>query len=63
VVGDIIGLFTTALDSLGIPRTRSTKYIVSVYVSVYRKAATTRLDEFIGPKSVAVPWTNVHYTA
>ena len=54
---DIIGLFTTALDSLGIPWTRSTKYIVSVY----RKAATARLDEFIGPKSVAVPWTNVHY--
>ncbi|WP_246240866.1 helix-turn-helix domain-containing protein [Mycolicibacterium madagascariense] len=56
---DIIGLFTTALDSLGIPWTRSTKYIVSVY----RKAATARLDKFIGPKSVAVPWTNVHYTA
>ena len=54
---DIIGLFTTALDSLGIPWTRSTKYIVSIY----RKAATARLDESIGPKSVAVPWTNVHY--
>ena len=27
------------------------------------KAATARLDEFVGPKSVAVPWTNVHYTA
>jgi hypothetical protein len=38
---------------------RSTKYIVSIY----RKAATARTDEFIGPKSVAVPWTNVHYTA
>lgn len=56
---DIIGLFTAALDQLGIPWTRSTKYIVSVY----RKAATARLDEFVGPKSVAVPWTNVHYTA
>ena len=56
---DIIGLFTAALDRLGIPWTRSTKYIVSIY----RKAATARLDEFIGPKSVAVPWTNVHYTA
>ena len=32
-------------------------------VSVYRKAATARPDEFIGPTSVAVPWTNVHYTA
>ena len=30
---------------------------------VYRKADTARLDEFIGPKAVAVPWTNVHYTA
>ena len=43
---DIIGLFTGALDHLGIPWTRSTKYIVSVY----RKAATSRLDEFVGPK-------------
>ena len=56
---DIIGLFTAALDRLGIPWTRSTKYIVSIY----RKADTARLDEFIGPKAVAVPWTNVHYTA
>jgi hypothetical protein len=29
------------------PWTRSTKYIVSIY----RKAATARLDEFIGPKT------------
>ena len=43
---DILGLFTRALDRLGIPWTRSTKYVVSVY----RKAATARLDEFIGPK-------------
>jgi hypothetical protein len=56
---DIIGLFTAALDHLEIPWTRSTKYIVSIY----RKAATARMDEFIGPKAVAVPWTNVHYTA
>ena len=50
---DIIGLFTAALDNLGIPWTRSTKYIVSIY----RKAATARIDEFIGPKAIAVPWT------
>jgi hypothetical protein len=56
---DIIGLFTAALDRLGIHWTRSTKYIVSVY----RKADTARLDEFVGPKARAVPWTNVHYTA
>jgi hypothetical protein len=56
---DIIGLFTAALDHLEIPWTRSTKYIVSIY----RKAATARMDEFIGPKAIAVPWTNVHYTA
>lgn len=56
---DIIGLFTAALDRLGIPWRRSTKYIVSIY----RKAATARLDEFIGPKDVAVPLNGVHYTA
>ena len=56
---DIIGLFTAALDRLGIHWTRSTKYILSVY----RKADTARLDEFVGPKDRAVPWTNVHYTA
>jgi hypothetical protein len=43
---DILGLFTSTLDQLGIPWTRSTKYVVSIY----RKAATARLDEFIGPK-------------
>jgi hypothetical protein len=43
---DIIGLFTAALDDLGIPWTRSTKYIVSIY----RKAAVAHLDEFVGRK-------------
>lgn len=43
---DILNLFTAALDLLGIPWTRSTQYVVSIY----RKAATARLDEFIGPK-------------
>jgi hypothetical protein len=56
---DILGLFTAALDALGIPWTRSTKYIVSIY----RKAATARLDEFVGPKDRAVPLDGVHYTA
>ncbi|MDT5105534.1 MAG: hypothetical protein QOI25_3047 [Mycobacterium sp.] len=56
---DIIGLFTAALHAIDIPWTRSTKYIVSIY----RKAATARLDTFIGPKTVAVPWNDVHYTA
>ena len=56
---DIIGLFTAALDALDIPWTRSTKYIVSIY----RKAATARLDTFIGPKDRAVPLSDVHYTA
>ena len=56
---DIIGLFTAARDHLEIPWTRSTKYIVSIY----RKAAIARMDEFIGPKTIAVPWTDVHYTA
>jgi Homeodomain-like domain len=56
---DIVGLFTSALDALDIPWTRSTKYIVSIY----RKAATARLDEFVGPKDRAVPLNGVHYTA
>lgn len=56
---DILGIFTGALDRLGISWTRSSEYIVSIY----RKAATARLDEFVGPKAVAVPWSRVHYTA
>jgi hypothetical protein len=36
-----------------------TKYIVSIY----RKAATARLDTFIGPKDRAVPLNGVHYAA
>jgi hypothetical protein len=56
---DILGLFTAALDALDIPWTRSSKYIVSIY----RKAATARLDEFVGPKDRAVPLKGVHYTA
>ena len=56
---DIIGLFTAALDPLDIHWTRSTKYIVSIY----RKADTARLDEFVGPKYRAVPLNGVHYTA
>lgn len=56
---DILGLFTAALDKLGIPWTRSSKHTVSIY----RKAATARLDEFVGPKDVAVPLEGVHYTA
>ena len=48
---DIIGLFTAALDHLEIPWTRSDKYTVSIY----RMAATARLDEFMGPNSIAVP--------
>jgi hypothetical protein len=43
---DILGLFTSALDDLGIPWTRSSTKVVSIY----RKAATARLDEFVGPK-------------
>ncbi|OBB18657.1 hypothetical protein A5761_08315 [Mycolicibacterium setense] len=43
---DILDLYCAALDELGIPWTRPSKYDVAVY----RKAATARLDEFIGPK-------------
>jgi hypothetical protein len=44
---------------LEIPWTRSSKRDVSIC----RRTATARMDEFIGPKAIAVPWTNVHYTA
>ncbi|MEH3138764.1 MAG: hypothetical protein PGN37_01025 [Mycobacterium kyogaense] len=56
---DIIGLFTAALDVLEIAWRRSDKYTVSIY----RKAATERLDEFVGPKDSAVPLSSVHYAA
>jgi hypothetical protein len=44
---DIRGLFCAALDDLGIPWTRPSRY----QVAVYRKAAVARLDEFVGPKA------------
>lgn len=44
---DILGIFTKALDQLAIPWTRPTKRMVAVY----RKTATARLDEFVGPKA------------
>ncbi|OHV04700.1 helix-turn-helix domain-containing protein [Mycobacterium talmoniae] len=44
---DIRGLFCAALDALGIPWTRNSTY----QIAVYRKAATARLDEFVGPKA------------
>ena len=56
---DILGLFTAALDALDIPWTRPDKHAISIY----RKAATARMDEFVGPKAVAVPLNGVHYTA
>ncbi|OBG32443.1 hypothetical protein A5671_07400 [Mycolicibacter heraklionensis] len=44
---DIRGLYCAALDRLGIPWTQNSRY----EIAVYRKAATARLDEFVGPKS------------
>lgn len=44
---DILGLFSGALDDLGIPWTRPSRHCIAVY----RKAAVARLDEFVGPKS------------
>ncbi len=44
---DIRGLFCAALDRLGIPWTQNSTY----QIAVYRKAATARLDEFVGPKA------------
>jgi hypothetical protein len=32
-------------------------------IAIYRKAATARMDEFVGPKDRAVPLNDVHYTA
>lgn len=43
---DILRIFTDALDLIGIPWTRPTKRMIAVY----RKSATARLDEFVGPK-------------
>lgn len=43
---DILGLFTGALDHLGIPWTRPSGHCIAVY----RKAAVVRLDQFVGPK-------------
>ena len=44
---DIRALFCAALDALDIPWTRPSRY----HVTVYRKAAVARLDEFVGPKA------------
>ena len=44
---DIRTLFCAALDELGIPWTRPSRY----QVAVYRKTAVARLDEFVGPKA------------
>lgn len=44
---DIRGLFSAALDELGIPWTRPRWF----EIAVYRKAAVARLDEFVGPKA------------
>ncbi len=44
---DIRGLYCAALDQLGIPWTQPRWFDVAVY----RKAATARLDEFVGPKA------------
>lgn len=56
---DILGLYAAALDHRDIPWTRPSDHDIAVY----RKAATARLDEFIGPKAHAVPWSDGHYTA
>ncbi len=56
---DIVNLFTGALDQLGIHWRRSSRK----QLSIYRKADTARLDEFIGPKSRLVPWPCVQRPA
>jgi hypothetical protein len=43
---DIKAIFCESLDRLGIPWTRPS----NKDIAIYRKAATARLDEFIGPK-------------
>ena len=44
---DIRTLYCAALDSLGIPWTQNSRYVIAVY----RKAAIARLDQFVGPKA------------
>jgi hypothetical protein len=48
---DILTLFTDSLDTLGITWTRNSRHSIAVY----RKAATARLDQFVGPKSSPRP--------
>lgn len=48
---DILGLFTRALDGLNIPWTRNSRHMIAIY----RKAATARMDEFVGPKTEPRP--------
>lgn len=45
--GDILELFAAACDAAGVHCTRPSK----TQIAVYRKAAVTRLDEFVGPKA------------
>ncbi len=56
---DIRNLFCAALDKLGIPCNQNSRYMIAELIPrslrscppIYRKAATARLDEFIGPKA------------
>lgn len=51
---DIVGLFTDALDRLGIPWKAHVKRQPDVLsqraISTSRKAAVARMDAFVGPK-------------
>ena len=56
---DIRNLFCAALDRLGIPWTQNSRYVIAELnpgslrscPPIQRKAATARLDQFIGPKT------------
>jgi hypothetical protein len=47
----VLGRYLGDVRVSGSSRTRSTKYVVSIY----RKTATARLDAFVGPKDRAIP--------
>lgn len=62
-VSAIVALCSFANLSGASPTLASCGLQSSWTVSIYRKADTARLDTFIGPKSIAVPWNDGHYTA
>lgn len=60
---DSIGVFTDAVDLWEFMGGRSCKSVRSESSASTGRQTPPRLDEFIGPKDLAVPLTGVHYAA